>query len=174
MSDIKGKECILKASEILATGYTPSIFHHAFDKDGKGLVLVNDPAAVSWNVHGSITRVNGIWLDTSAYDILVTYLSKFGVTKPVAQWLEPAAHNGLVAGSSPAGFLDLPEEKIEYLKEHWTTQTYLELSKNMGVRIGVIQQASKKLCLPRKIPNRIKPHILLGEKGLRHGDRLII
>jgi hypothetical protein len=22
---------------------------------------------------------------------------------PVAQWLEPAAHNGLVAGSSPAG-----------------------------------------------------------------------
>jgi hypothetical protein len=70
--------------------------------------------------------------------------------------------------------LDLPEEKIEYLKEHWTTQTYLELSKNMGVRIGVIQQASKKLCLPRKIPNRIKPHILLGEKGLRHGDRLII
>src|SRR5271165_4832822 len=38
---------------------------------------------------------------------------------PVAQWLEPAAHNGLVAGSSPArptsarralrGFLEFPE-----------------------------------------------------------------
>ena len=26
-----------------------------------------------------------------------------GIGGPVAQWLEPAAHNGLVAGSSPAG-----------------------------------------------------------------------
>ncbi len=26
-----------------------------------------------------------------------------GATGPVAQWLEPTAHNGLVAGSSPAG-----------------------------------------------------------------------
>ena len=26
-----------------------------------------------------------------------------GRTGPVAQWLEPTAHNGLVAGSSPAG-----------------------------------------------------------------------
>jgi hypothetical protein len=30
---------------------------------------------------------------------------------PVAQWLEPAAHNGLVAGSSPAG----PTNKINVL-----------------------------------------------------------
>src|ERR1700719_3027780 len=30
---------------------------------------------------------------------------------PVAQWLEPAAHNGLVAGSSPAG----PTNEIRYL-----------------------------------------------------------
>src|SRR6266702_487121 len=30
---------------------------------------------------------------------------------PVAQWLEPAAHNGLVAGSSPAG----PTNEINYL-----------------------------------------------------------
>jgi hypothetical protein len=30
---------------------------------------------------------------------------------PVAQWLEPAAHNGLVAGSSPAG----PTSEINYL-----------------------------------------------------------
>jgi hypothetical protein len=30
---------------------------------------------------------------------------------PVAQWLEPAAHNGLVAGSSPAG----PTSKISNL-----------------------------------------------------------
>src|SRR6185503_8514903 len=32
---------------------------------------------------------------------------------PVAQWLEPAAHNGLVAGSSPAGpttFTATPDE----------------------------------------------------------------
>jgi hypothetical protein len=32
---------------------------------------------------------------------------------PVAQWLEPAAHNGLVAGSSPAG----PTNEIKYLTE---------------------------------------------------------
>src|SRR6266404_3234654 len=39
---------------------------------------------------------------------------------PVAQWLEPAAHNGLVAGSSPAG----PTNEIKYLAEQpflWRT-----------------------------------------------------
>ncbi|MGF6250103.1 hypothetical protein ABID82_004777 [Methylobacterium sp. PvP062] len=30
---------------------------------------------------------------------------------PVAQWLEPAAHNGLVAGSSPAGPTSLPRSR---------------------------------------------------------------
>src|SRR6201989_306239 len=30
-------------------------------------------------------------------------LTPTGCGGPVAQWLEPAAHNGLVAGSSPAG-----------------------------------------------------------------------
>jgi hypothetical protein len=30
-------------------------------------------------------------------------LSRQFAAGPVAQWLEPAAHNGLVAGSSPAG-----------------------------------------------------------------------
>jgi hypothetical protein len=33
---------------------------------------------------------------------------------PVAQWLEPAAHNGLVAGSSPAG----PTSKVSNLVKH--------------------------------------------------------
>ncbi len=32
---------------------------------------------------------------------------------PVAQWLEPAAHNGLVAGSSPAGSTKL--NKLEMI-----------------------------------------------------------
>jgi hypothetical protein len=32
---------------------------------------------------------------------------------PVAQWLEPAAHNGLVAGSSPAG----PTSEINILQD---------------------------------------------------------
>src|SRR3954469_100544 len=34
---------------------------------------------------------------------------------PVAQWLEPAAHNGLVAGSSPGG----PTNMINYLATGW-------------------------------------------------------
>jgi hypothetical protein len=31
------------------------------------------------------------------------HLARPPAAGPVAQWLEPAAHNGLVAGSSPAG-----------------------------------------------------------------------
>ncbi len=31
------------------------------------------------------------------------YVARLLRVGPVAQWLEPAAHNGLVAGSSPAG-----------------------------------------------------------------------
>ncbi len=39
---------------------------------------------------------------------------------PVAQWLEPTAHNGLVAGSSPAGpttmSLRLPQGLLDRIK----------------------------------------------------------
>ena len=34
---------------------------------------------------------------------LTSFRSSRSPEGPVAQWLEPAAHNGLVAGSSPAG-----------------------------------------------------------------------
>src|SRR5215213_6120875 len=34
---------------------------------------------------------------------------------PVAQWLEPAAHNGLVAGSSPAGPTSLRSRSVRRL-----------------------------------------------------------
>ena len=35
---------------------------------------------------------------------------------PVAQWLEPTAHNGLVAGSSPAGPTTHTRERTRFLK----------------------------------------------------------
>jgi hypothetical protein len=47
------------------------------------------------------------------------------VSGPVAQWLEPAAHNGLVAGSSPAR----PTNKIKNLQNRficWATDLATE------------------------------------------------
>jgi hypothetical protein len=41
-----------------------------------------------------------------------------GPAGPVAQWLEPAAHNGLVAGSSPAG----PTSEINMLSGVFSPQ----------------------------------------------------
>src|SRR6266702_2431022 len=40
---------------------------------------------------------------------------------PVAQWLEPAAHNGLVAGSSPAG----PTNEINNFSRWLTWRVFL-------------------------------------------------
>src|ERR1700722_11055023 len=45
---------------------------------------------------------------------------------PVAQWLEPAAHNGLVAGSSPAG----PTNDFRGLRPHRTLRFFVNQSIN--------------------------------------------
>jgi hypothetical protein len=39
----------------------------------------------------------------SAWDVALYAWIYYGIQGPVAQWLEPAAHNGLVSGSSPGG-----------------------------------------------------------------------
>src|SRR6266446_3154965 len=42
-------------------------------------------------------------MDTGFFPKMIMPNQRQPAAGPVAQWLEPAAHNGLVAGSSPAG-----------------------------------------------------------------------
>src|ERR1700720_4711352 len=53
---------------------------------------------------------------------------------PVAQWLEPAAHNGLVAGSSPAGPTSL-RSRSELLPRHRRRRS---LGPQVAVRQAII------------------------------------
>jgi hypothetical protein len=46
---------------------------------------------------------------------------------PVAQWLEPAAHNGLVAGSSPAGPTNEIKNLLGLVRDHRTRNAPLRL-----------------------------------------------
>src|SRR6187431_2382748 len=54
---------------------------------------------------------------------------------PVAQWLEPAAHNGLVAGSSPAG----PTNEIKYLAK---VPFLLRTVSRTGCSISLVTEAA--------------------------------
>ena len=56
---------------------------------------------------------------------------------PVAQWLEPAAHNGLVAGSSPAGPTNPPRGPL--------------FSNRFGTTVEKVWECALAFCLRLKV-----------------------
>src|SRR5271154_3997520 len=59
---------------------------------------------------------------------------------PVAQWLEPAAHNGLVAGSSPAG----PTNQIKCLREWLFSRRTVSRTGSPGLHLPLESACSNR------------------------------
>ncbi|MEY3551859.1 MAG: hypothetical protein RL735_207, partial [Pseudomonadota bacterium] len=55
---------------------------------------------------------------------------------PVAQWLEPAAHNGLVAGSSPAGPTIFPARRSSLTEGNNTATCGVSPAVHLGHLLG--------------------------------------
>src|SRR5215218_4751223 len=65
-----------------------------------------------------------------------------GCVGPVAQWLEPSAHNGLVAGSSPAGPTIITEILMPYTLRRLAAGSYDLIREGMVVG-GVVRDVAK-------------------------------
>src|SRR6185369_2777041 len=85
-----------------AAGAAPAVSSRASTPARRKVFIVvsSEGAQPQDRLHGRKPHLNVSFKGRAAHANRQPLASLLG---PVAQWLEPAAHNGLVAGSSPAG-----------------------------------------------------------------------